>query len=517
MKTALTSLAAASLLLGTSAAADIVVIDGMSLADAVDQAVDGETIFIQSEGVFEETITVVNKSITIRQGFGFDRPTIRGTNGQPAIVHNGGLNSELHLIGLEFEPATDASIFIDALSSFDSTSVAQPSKLVLQDCLVAGRCTVFAEGNYKQVTELIDTEVEGRLRVDGDDTARHELLFDGLTVQNRFELDHEGTGGSTLTAVDSLFWREVEIGAFFAWSSNFEFRRCRFEDSVEVEDDATPASTGLLESCLLVGDGNFVGATQVGLNVASDFNLRGVNLTITGFDIGLFGGIQSSYTNLALFNNEVDLSPIVLPFQIESSLISDGTYDGLNGNFTGIPVVGADFGLASFSIGTDAGNTLVPELGTFDLLGAPRVQDANGDGNSQVSVGAIESPSLPPQASAEPINFGTNEKWLEPGGTPILGETFTVKVVDSAQTQASFVGLGNFVPAPPIPGFNGQLLLNLDPALPISVAPVAHDFPIPNSLALIGFEIDMQGLRLDQSGGELQFTFTNALSLKLGY
>jgi hypothetical protein len=54
--------------------------------------------------------------------------------------------------------------------------------------------------------------------------------------------------------------------------------------------------------------------------------------------------------------NGADVGPDVRAGEIASSLISDGTFDGLNGNFAATPLVDASLALLPGSPGIDAGN-----------------------------------------------------------------------------------------------------------------------------------------------------------------
>ena len=90
--------------------------------------------------------------------------------------------------------------------------------------------------------------------------------------------------------------------------------------------------------------------------------------------------------------NGADVGPDVRAGEIASSLISDGTFDGLNGNFAATPLVDASLALLPGSPGIDAGNDRAAGLGPLDVFGRPRIQDGDGNGQARVDVGAAETP-----------------------------------------------------------------------------------------------------------------------------
>ena len=108
--------------LARPSSADIIVVtDGMDLASAVAGASDGDTVIIQGEGPFAGPV-VVNESLTIQRGFGFDPPTIVGTATAPAISVSANSGDQIALLGLRLEPgeAGTRSLLLSGTGLFPS-------------------------------------------------------------------------------------------------------------------------------------------------------------------------------------------------------------------------------------------------------------------------------------------------------------------------------------------------------------------------------------------------------------
>ncbi|MEO0649106.1 MAG: hypothetical protein AAFZ65_00330 [Planctomycetota bacterium] len=496
-------------LFAAPATADLVVLDGDSLVDAVAQASDGETIFIQSEGTFVGTLAWSGKTLRIQQGFGFGPPTIAGDPDEPAleidtsIAGTGAILEGLVLEGGSGAFPSPSLVFggSEGVASIDAT-----------DCEFRTALVLGGSGSVKLDLGLTRCELESTLSVGGIGTALRTLdLRDcdlrAVTLQPSASSEVDATLADC--TVRGLLWaRDVGNDPRVGLTA----RRCRFEDRIEFLGDEDGDWRMLLESCLHVGSG-----FQTGITSSGNVETRGVNLTVTGFETGIYGEPGATWSNLLLFDNGQDLSPVVLPFQIDHSLISDGTYAGQNGNIAGQPEVDEHFALQSYSVGVDAGDKGAANIGDFDLNGDKRLQDGDGDGVESVSMGAVESHPELPAAMIEALpSSGTNLELLV-GSAPVVGDSsFELKVAGGDSTIATLVALGTPTAAFLLPGFEGELLLALDQPLVLDLGQGSHPFPIPFDADLFGVQIGAQAIRFDQAGAVLKVSAANGLLLTLG-
>src|SRR5262249_28809902 len=126
---------------------------------------------------------------------------------------------------------------------------------------------------------------------------------------------------------------------------------------------------------------------------ASKVSASFVNNTVVGFKKGVqvsgftaTSSFSADFANMLLRNTD-DLVDVPLS-NISYSLISDGTYNTLNNNFSGIPLLGPDGQLLPGSPGIDRG--INSKASMIDFLGRTRILDGNGDGIKVVDVGAYE-------------------------------------------------------------------------------------------------------------------------------
>lgn len=490
--------------------ADIVVLDGDSLVDAVAAAEDGETIFIQGEGPFHGSLSWSGKSITIRQGFGFGKPTIVGDPGEPALDYkpsqagSGGRLSGLILVG-----GAGANRALNAIGQGGEVS-----DLELEGCEIDG------SSNFAALSDgLLDYRFEncvfgGMINILGQGSVQHSLRFDACDLRS-MSLTPSGQATLVVELYDSTLTRETTIHEFAGSAISFTARRCRFEDYLACIGNDDGQGRLLLESCLHLGPGSLI-SNREGIRVQDGIEARGVNLTVTGFETGIFGEPGASWSNLLLYGNEQDLSPVVLPFQIDHSLISDGTYAGQGGNIAGAPLLNEDYALLSVSPGVDAGDSLAADIGALDAYGDPRIQDGDADGSAQTSVGAVETSELLPFAAVAPLpSNAINPEWLlsEPA---IVGDEFTAKVETDVNTTLSLVAIGTPSAPSGLPGISGELLLDLSQPLIFDLALGNHDFDVPDNLSLYGAQVGIQALRVDQASGLTTLTATNGLLMTLG-
>ncbi|MCK6445640.1 MAG: hypothetical protein L6Q99_04545 [Planctomycetes bacterium] len=349
----LTTLPLCALLLAFSASgafAQIIVHDGDDLAAIVAAAPTGSVIEIQGDGPFAGTVSWLGKRLELRAGAGF-KPTLLGD------------------VRLEHSTTPTHGVFVGLR--------------MMGDLAVTGTATipVFADA------VLSGCELEGRVSVGGTGKARSRLVALRTRFGDWCSLVGTGDAVAFTAFADSEFASHFNCSSTGAFVGSATFRRCRFADSFSASCSALSRLSLSMESCLLAGPGMASTGVQLDANVRA----RLVNTTITGFGVGLSGAAIGTYENMLVYGNlDEDLGAGVSSAQVAHSLIEDGTFAGLNGNFGGTPLVGPDYRLLPGSIGVDAGNDAALALGARDFYGDARVQDGDGDGVAHVDVGAVE-------------------------------------------------------------------------------------------------------------------------------
>ena len=506
---------ALSLIGARGAAAQIVIVDGDSLVDAVATASDGETIIIQSDSTFEGTLSWSSKELTIRAGFGYS-PTVKGDFDSAAIsLGSTSTPTVANLKGLrivrgDFAP-TSSPGFAAIFSGTGSGTL--QGICSFQDCTLLGDVSVSGTGDFGFELELDGSTLLGDLLLSGTGDSQKAVQVHSNSRVGQVYIGPTSNAVVSLMVADSRIVGGIEASAALNAVATGAIRRSRIEGPVTAAQSSTSQVDILIESTLITGDGSGTGVFST-----AGAQVEGVNLTVTGFDIGLDAGLGAQFANLALFGNGVDLAPVVLPIQIATSLIEDGTYAGFSGNFGGTPAVDSNFALTADSIGIDAGNSMHPELGAGDLNGDARVQDSDGDGVATVNVGAIETLAPCVLAAFEYFNgSGANPTFYTVDQAPALGASLVATVATNPSTVATIVALGNRSASPLVlPGFQGELLLELAPFPLLDVATGVHVIPVPDDASLCGAIIDTQALRADLLGFGLVIRAGNGARLTLG-
>jgi hypothetical protein len=497
------------------APAQIVVLSGDSLVDAVAAAPNGETIIIQSDDTFVGTLAIAGKSVTIEAGVGY-APAVQGSPGSIALTLSASDPAAgATLRGLRLVPGDGPDPSLFALSTAGTGLPPVELRLDLEDCVVEGGISVSGTGEIDGRLDLDRTVVSGTLSVGGTGSATNLVTVDdswlgGLSVAS--------TGDATTDVVlkDTDVAGPVSVTAQSSADVLATFARCRIDGEVFTSQVSPATAVVFLDSCLVVGDG-----TGIGLEARDGARLDAVCTTVTGFALGAATELPSALENLALFGNGQSLDPVVIAQQISSSLIEDGTYHGFGGNFGGTPLVDGDFRLLPGSIGIDAGNSTATSMGSIDLAGDPRVQDSDGDGVARVNVGAFEGlGDACAAAGHQPLlGSGTNPFIYGVASDPALGTNFVGAITKGPATAGTLLLLGFAAPAPLTPGFlEGELLLQIAPLPVLHFANGLHVLPVPNDPNLCGVTLDTQGLRLDVDAvGALIVRAGNGQRLQLGH
>ena len=488
-------------LFAPAAFAQTVVLPGDDLQTIVDDAPDGELIEIQSNGVFVGELSWSGKSLTLVAGAGFT-PTIRGEEGDAALRMIPSLPPAVaNCRGLRLISGPQDSSFDPALRAvrMGGTGSNRVATIVLEDCLVGGSIEVSGTSSTQTNLDLIRTEVVGQLDCSGTSSMATQVSMTEGSSAERMFLSYTSSATLGISVSDSHFTDSSTVLAQSSSTIDIELRRCVLPGELTITDASSGPVNVLVESCYFQGDGQ-----GTGLEVQGGTTLRGVNLTLSGYEIALETGANSSLENLLLVDNTTDIGASVAAGTVTNSLISDGTFAGVDGNFTGVSTIGLDGALESGSLGLDGGNSAASELGSLDLIGSPRIQDSDSDGVAVVNVGAHETTSQCRPASH--AYFGAlsgNESRYFVESDAILGGTFVASIVPEAVTPLTVLAIGfRASTVTGLPGLQGNILIELPTIVLLDVSTGTHSFAVPANPALCGRTFDTQALEFLPSPDE---------------
>ena len=499
--------------LAPAALAQTVVLPGDDLEAIVDDAPDGEVIEIRSNEIFVGQLSWSQKSLTLVAGDGFT-PTIRGEAGESAIRLAPSIPPvEAHCRGLRLISGPQDDFFSSSLEAvrMGGTGSDRSVSMVLEDCWVGGSVDVSGTSSTEANLELIGTEIVGRLIVSVTGSHISQVSMTEGSSAERLSINSTGDAAIDVILADSQFGGPSLVLAQSTSTIELEMRRCMVRDEFEIIRSSSSPLRVRMESSYFQGDG-----LEVGLNVQGTPTLRGVNLTVSGYEVGLETGSNSVLENLLLVGNQVDVGASVPAATVANSLISDGTFAGVNGNFTGAAQIGLDGALETGSLGLDAGNSAANGLGLFDLIGSPRIQDSDSDGVAEVNVGAHETTSQCRPASH--AYFGAlsgNESRYFVEADATLGGTFVGVVLPEAIDPVTLLAIGFRASSETaFPGVEGNLLLDLSTIALLDVAAGTHSLAIPANPVLCGRAFDTQALELTPAPAEPKAL--NGASLTIG-
>src|SRR4051794_29592647 len=369
-------------------ASTIVIHDGDNLAAAVGSAVTGTTIEIDSNQTFVGTLFWQDRFLTLTAGPGF-HPTIKGDPysdpsfqlGSPAIQSIVGNSSTGGLFtGLKLQsgdngpmPPFGIGVYGSQAVSISGTSTTF-SNITFQNDEIAGAVYLSGTGDLAITANFQSSHFLGPVYVSGTGS----LHVNATMNKNLFD-DTLGIGGTGNMVADVTATNNFFVPSAVATGSGIGvFPIAQVNDHLLAINNVIVGSS-TPQTGILVTKDTFSTATA-----------RLVNNTVVGFTTGVevTQGATASFENMILKNTD-DIG-VFTNGSISNSLISDGTYAGVNGNFAGNPSFGPSHELLAGSIGIDAGNNSALNLLSTDIVGHPRIIDGNHDGISRVDVGAFE-------------------------------------------------------------------------------------------------------------------------------
>jgi len=369
----------------------IILDNGGNLPSAIASAPHGAVIELRSNGVFSGNLSWEDKFLTIQAGLGF-QPLIQGSIlGIDGNSQTGGVFRGLNISG-GFTARANSTTF---------------ATYEIEDTTIQGNVSISGTGDFKVNMLSRDSLFMGSTRVGGTGG----FSFDGLFERNIF-MDTATVSTMANDQIHQVDFNDNEFLARFISTGggccnrsrrDLEFNRNRFRQGLLI----AMATFNTLD--FNIAD-NVFGSFEPGSMADDDtgFELRAnagtalivtgkfVNNTVVGFSTGIDVNIPDStnfppdvdleFANLLLSNVD-DLKNVDLN-DISFSLVSDGTYAGINGNFTGQPILGLNGQLLATSPGIDRGNNA--KAGNVDFAGNTRILDGDGSGIAVVDVGAYE-------------------------------------------------------------------------------------------------------------------------------
>jgi hypothetical protein len=368
------------------AASTIILGDGGDLVAEVAAAQHGDVIELRSNGPFVVgNLSWEDKYLTIQAGAGF-QPVIQGGIG--------GIDGNSQTGG------TFRGLTITGNSGIGSTGTTFTTYR-FEDSTLQGDITIGGTGRFQADIVALDSEFQGGLILAGTGGFNLDAMFERNVFSSHLLMST--TGNETVhdidfVANDFLIRPQTQAGGNLS-HRNLTFSRNRLRNGIDIAFGSfnnldVRLRDNMLGSTTDPNDIPLPGILLRSLDSGISANLRGdfVNNTVVGFDVGIerrfdaVGLLNLNFTNMLLENRDDLLN--VPANDVSYSLISDGTYDGQNNNFSGTPMLGFDGRLLAGSMGIDRGNN--GPASTIDILGRPRIVDGNGDGVPVVDVGAHE-------------------------------------------------------------------------------------------------------------------------------
>jgi hypothetical protein len=409
--------------------------DAANLGTAVAAASNGDIIEIDSNSTYLGILTWHNKFITIRAGNGYS-PTISSIQNIYGNSSTGGEIRGLKILG----PVSinGGGTTFSNLNFYDNTFTSDVTFNGGGDWAIH---SIMQNNHLKNVYFDGTGDFTGNVQLDGN-TVSGDVSADvfgpshyDLNITHNVVQGVISSGEGVTSVIDSNFVRHgISGGSDFEYPATMTVTRNVMMDEMGIVFGANStvnvnASNNVI---LKASDSRWsAGIRVVEVFDASDSNtkLTFVNNTVVGFDQGISLGnvnrsdptrrFSMSFTNMLLHN--VDDIDGLLPSEIMSSLIADGTFSGVNGNFGGIPSLGPNGELLAGSLGIDQGDNAAATTLATDIVGNSRILDGNHNGAARVDVGAYELVVAEPRRLVGFVVGGALCFWIRMKGRPTTG------------------------------------------------------------------------------------------------
>ena len=341
----------------------ITVSDGDDLFAIAEAAPHNSALEIRSNATFIGTLRWRNKFLSIKAAEGFS-PTILGSGLNAAIE----LNHNQSGGGGEFTGLTLGSQIVR--EGQYTAGFSGPGEYRFKDNAFLGEVVSGGGGSGSRSLLFQDNQFFGRFQIGGTGDLVQKAdfygnAFGGLVVVS-------GTGDSKANV--RLEGNKLSAGFVMGGTGDFD------PDLVAVNNlfNYTPANPFGYAISLTGIAGSFPTA-------------RFVNNTVVGHPSGLIvsENARATFENM-LLNNVRDVDFRTSMASIANSLIADGTFNQVNGNFAAAPMLDSQFQPLPGSPAIDAGNNSASQSTAYDYWGRPRIFDGNFDGVARVDVGAFE-------------------------------------------------------------------------------------------------------------------------------
>jgi len=488
-------------LLVVAAPAQTIVNSGDDLVAIVAAASSGDVLQINSNDVFVGLLDWTGKDLTFEAGPGYT-PTLRGPDGNNCLQPTSGNPPTVGTFrGLRIEGGIPAPFEAFPLVAQAGPGADRITELDFEECTFGGRPTFGGYGDSLVKAEFRECVFEDNFLAYGIKTAPLELVLEDCVVTEVFQ---------TLCTT-------IPLGG--VQQADVTLRRSLFGRGIELNASSGGSLTVLAESCVVDGDYEDFTFVPYGVRVYADVVGSFSNLTVTGVTTGLQGQSGVTWHNLIVAGTFGASMTGVDVANISNSLIEDGTYDGLNGNFAASAHWDAQYQLISCSAGLDVGDGAAPGLTGTDFNGKPRIQDNDAIPGAIINVGATEKTGTIPAAAVVENGSGVNPSSYIAGTLPTLGGTFDALILNPPGPTPVLTVIIADVAAPPTtsPLWTGELMLALSGAAIYHYSPSAfHSMPVPSGCGLAGLVVPTQGFSVFDEGGVIVPKCHNRLDLTLG-
>ena len=390
--------------------------DFTTIGEALNAAKENTTIEIRDDAVYKENIVIERDQSTLSAAPG-RAPTIDGEGASPITIDTG---SDVTISGLRLINGTTGILLVNGASGvIEGNSISQSvDGIRLQNGSQATvrNNTIFDNTQtgvrvLESGIALIDNEIYGNstggvLIEHSTDTSPHTSnIIRGNQVRQNIGAGIALVGNLSATIEDNRIEQNTAPGTPASPIGGILV--------VDVTDDVTIRNNvidgNLAHGVLALGtqvdciNNQLTRNSESGIFVDQAAQVAVINCTIAGNGQGISVSIPKGVLimNTIIAENRLAFENIESE-QVLFSLIDDGTFIGENSNIGGTPSfvdsATGDYRLSNRSAAIDIGTSKIVGQPTVDILGNPRIFDGDGDGASEIDIGAYEFQVAPPSA-----------------------------------------------------------------------------------------------------------------------